>query len=70
MTEAKVIALIEKVYDEVLQMRQELDEIKAVLIQEEEPLEDEVEAYLQGKVDMVAEDPTPWKSVKKELGLD
>ena len=70
MTEGQVLALMEKIYTEVLYLREELDEIKAVLIKEVEPEKDEIEAYNQGKADIVAEDHAPWKSIKKELGLD
>jgi len=67
MSDAAQQVLMEKIYAEILTLKKELHEIRSVLIHEENPEEDEVEALGLVKEDVAAGNYKPWREVKKEL---
>jgi len=60
-------ALLEKMYEEIKGIKQELDEIKIVLIPEDEPTEDELEEIKEGERELAEGKYRPWKAIKGEL---
>ena len=67
MSEANNQVLIEKIYAEILSMKQELHEIRTAIIHEDEPEEDEVETIRMVQEELAAGNYRPWRELKREL---
>jgi hypothetical protein len=59
--------LLIRMSEDIKAIREELDEIKSVLIPEEEPTEEEMREIELGKREMTEGKYRSWKEVKKEL---
>jgi hypothetical protein len=59
--------LLIRMHEDIKAIREELDEIKSVLIPEEEPTEEEMREIELGKREMAEGKYRSWKEVKKEL---
>ena len=70
MPEAKSQAILEKIYSEILSLKREVSKISAAIIHEEEPEDDEEEAYRTGKEEISAGEYRPWSEVKKEMEIE
>lgn len=67
MAETQTDAIIKKMYEEIVLMRQELDEIRAAIIPETEPDADELEAIRAGENEVAAAKYKSWDDFKREL---
>jgi hypothetical protein len=59
--------LLMRMHEDIKAIREELDEIKSVLIPEKEPTEEEMREIELGKREMTEGKYRSWKEVKKEL---
>ncbi|MEN6379845.1 MAG: hypothetical protein ABFD15_09750 [Methanofastidiosum sp.] len=62
------LELLEKIYNEIVLIKEELDEIKYALVKEEEPDEDEIEELNESYKEMNSGKAKNWADVKKGLG--
>jgi len=60
--------LLEKIYNEIILIKEELDEIKYALVKEEEPHQDEIEELTESYKEMNSGKAKNWAEVKKGLG--
>mgnify|MGYP000860885244 CR=1 FL=1 len=60
--------LLEKIYNEIVLIKEELDEIKYALVKEEEPQQDEIEELNESYKEMKLGKAKNWTDVKKGLG--
>lgn len=60
--------LLEKIYNEIILVKEELDEIKYALVKEEELEKDEVEELKDSFNEMKSGKAKNWAEVKKGLG--
>lgn len=60
--------LLEKIYNEIILIKEELDEIKYALVKEEEPHQDEIEELTESYKEMKSGKAKSWTEVKKGLG--
>jgi len=67
MSIAKQQPLIEKIYEEILTIKEEIRELKSVLISEVEPEEDEREVLRVMEHEAAEGKYRPWDEVKKDL---
>jgi len=68
MVTAERSELLEKIYNEIVLIKEELDEIKYALVKEEEPDEDEIEELDESYKEMISGKAKNWADVKKGLG--
>ena len=68
MVTAKGPDLLEKIYNEIVLIKEELDENKYSLVKEEEPDEDESEELNESYKEMNSGKAKNWADVKKGLG--
>ena len=69
MTEVETATTIEKIYAEILNMKEELKEIKSAIILEDQPDQEEIKAFQKGKEEITAGKIKAWDTVKKDLGI-
>ena len=60
--------LLEKIYNAIIRIKEELDEIKYALVKEEEPDQDEIEELTESYKEMKSGKAKNWAEVKKGLG--
>ena len=68
MTKIEESELLEKIYNEIVLIKEELDEIKYALVKEEEPQQDEIEELNESHKEMKRGKAKNWNDVKKGLG--
>jgi len=59
--------LLMKMYEDIKTIKEELNEIRIVLIPEDEPTEEELREIELGKKEIAERKYRPWKEIKKEL---
>jgi len=59
--------LLVKMYEEIKVIREELDEIKIVLIPEDEPTDEELREIELGNIEIAEGKYRSWKEIKEEL---
>ena len=69
MSDAEELSVIEKIYAEILSMKEGLDEIRSAIIHEDEPDEEEIRAYNEGMKDASSGNVRSWDDVKRDLGV-
>ena len=57
--------LLDKIYNEIIRIKEELDEIKHALVKEEEPHQDEIEELTKSYKEMKSGKAKNWAEVKK-----
>ena len=67
MSEAKQQITMETIYAEIISMRNDIRELKSVVIQEDEPLADEIEILDQMVKERTSGKYRSWRVVKEEL---
>lgn len=60
--------LLEKIYNEIVLIKEELDEIKYALVKEDYPKEDEIVELNESHKELKSEKAKNWAEVKKGLG--
>ena len=69
MTEVETATIVEKIYAEILNVKEELKEIKSAIIHEDQPDEEEVKTFQEGKEEIIARKIKAWDTVKKDLRI-
>ena len=59
--------LLVKMYEEIKVIREELDEIRIVLIPEDEPTDEELREIELGNIEIAEGKYRSWKEIKEEL---
>ena len=59
--------LLVKMYEEIKVMREELDEIRIVLVPEDEPTDEELREIELGNIEIAEGKYRSWKEIKEEL---
>ena len=69
MHEVETASMIKKIYTEILYMKEELNEIKSAIIQEDKPEEDEIKAFKEGKKEISSGKLKSWDAVNERFGI-
>ena len=68
MTKIEESELLEKIYNEIVLIKEELDEIKYALVKEEVPHQEDLEELTESYKEMKSGKAKNWAEVKKGLG--